>query len=95
MSSVEKTVSVLLLKKLLYELDDIQSHTCVKVRLLGQRWQQSFMSVVNICDDGVLLYDHSNGAFLHISEVDDIIQFEIDQSFQIFEPHFHYYVVPE
>jgi hypothetical protein len=95
MSPTTKSISVLELKRLLHALNDRQSYTCVRVRLLGQLWQQSFMHVSAVYEDGVLLHNESTGRFLNIAKLSHIMQFEIDHSFQNFSPHNHYDVVPD
>lgn len=92
MTLVKKAVSLLELKRLLHELKDSQN-TCIRVRLIGQLWQQSFMRVSVISDSGVVLCNENTGGFINIPQLSTILQFEIDHSFKIFQPHFHYDVV--
>jgi len=90
MSLTAKSVSVLELKQLLHALNDRQPYTCIRVRLVGQLWQQSFMHIAAVYDDGVLLHSESDGRLLNIGKLSNIMQFEIDHAFQNFMPHNHY-----
>jgi hypothetical protein len=58
--------------------------------LVGQLWQQSFMHIAAVYDDGVLLHSESDGRLLNIGRISNIMQFEIDHPFQNFTPHNHY-----
>jgi hypothetical protein len=93
MSLTGKSISVLELKQLLHSLNDRQPYTCIRVRLVGQLWQQSFMHVSAVYDDGVLLHNERDGRFLNVGKLSNIMQFEIDHSFQNFAPHNHYDVI--
>jgi hypothetical protein len=95
MSLATKSISVLELKRLLHELNDKQSYTCIRVRLIGQLWQQAFMHIATIYNDGVLLYNEQDRRFLRITKLANIMQFEIDHSFQNFQAHDHYNVIPD
>jgi hypothetical protein len=88
-----KSVTILELKRLLHELNDKQSYICVRYRLLGEMWQTDFVKIATIDDSGVLFYNETTGRFAKLSSVGKIIQFEIDHSFQNFQPHFHYDVI--
>jgi hypothetical protein len=95
MSLTKKLISTLELKRLLHDLNDKQPYTCIRVRLIGQLWQQSFMQVAAVYEDGVLLHNDTDGRFLNIVKLSQIMQFEIDHSFQNFFPHNHYDVASE
>lgn len=51
------------------------------------------MRISSISDNGVILYNEDTGGFINILQLSNILQFEIDHAFQIFQPHFHYDVV--
>ena len=91
MSEGNTAISVSQLKKFLYELNYSQVH--IRVRLMGQLWQQNFMHIVSFSDDGVLLLNAVTGIIFSITQISNIIQFEIDQTFKNYQPHFHYDVV--
>jgi hypothetical protein len=95
MSLNKKIVSIPELKKLLFELNDRKSYISIRVRLIGQMWEKSFMHIAAVYDDGVLLHDDHSGRFLNITRLSNIMQFEIDHSFHIYQPHDHFEVIPD
>ena len=51
------------------------------------------MHIAAVYDDGVLLHSENDGRLLNIGKLSNIMQFEIDHSFQNFHPHNHYDVM--
>ena len=88
-----KKIAVLALKRLLVELKEHRPDICIRYRLLGQMWVNNFLRVVEITERGVILHDETNNTFIRIPEISAIMQFEIDRTFQSFQPHVHYDVV--
>lgn len=86
------SITVLELKRLLIELKEKKSDVCVRYRLLGEMWAISFKSIVLINEKGLVLKDEVDNKFTAISNLSDIIQFEIDQPFQDIKPYNHYTV---
>ena len=86
----KKTISVSELKRLLYELYDKKSYVCVRIRLIGEMWQQAFLRIFNISDEEVVFSNESNGKMLKVKDLSTIMQFELDYNFQQFLAHFHY-----
>jgi hypothetical protein len=93
MKEPKKKVAVLAFKRLLIELKEHRPDICVRYRLIGQMWAENFLRVIQLTEHGVLLNDETSGRFVTISDLSHIMQFEIDNSFQMYEPHFHYDVV--
>lgn len=60
---------------------------------MGQMWAQHFLHVGQLTDQGVVLYDEHAGKLVSIPQLSAIIQFELDKSFQSYQPYFHYRVV--
>ena len=60
---------------------------------MGQMWAQHFLRVGQLTGEGVILYDEHGGKLISIPELSAIIQFELDKSFQAYQPYFHYHVV--
>jgi hypothetical protein len=87
-----KSISVLELKRLLAEL---KSHTdiCVRVRLLGKFWENSFHQVESVTETGVLLFNPTLRQTVEIQDLKNVVQFEIDKKYQNFQPHDHYDVM--
>lgn len=88
----QAVVSVLELKRLLVELADKRPNVCVRPRLMGEMWSVNFMRVVSTTEKGVLLHVEEINRFVSVSDLSYIMQFELDNRFQNFQPHFHYEV---
>ena len=86
-------IAVLALKRLLVELKEHRPDICIRYRLLGQMWLNNFLRVVEISENGVVLYDEAISTFVRIPELSAIIQFELDKTFQSYQPYVHYDVV--
>jgi hypothetical protein len=93
MDRTNNVISVLELKRLLIDLKEKRPGVCVRFRLMGELWAKNFMFIAGITDKGVLLKDDSNNNFTAISNLADIMQFEIDEPFQGFRPYNHYDII--
>jgi hypothetical protein len=84
-----KPISILELKRL---LADLKSHTdiCVRVRILGKFWDNSFYQVESVTEKGVILYNPALRNTFEIQDLQNVVQFEIDKKYQNFQPHDHY-----
>ena|SRR5687768_8191232 len=94
MKSDRNLISILELKRLLTELKDKRPDICFRYRMLGELWIPNFHRVIRVTDNGVILNDEVSNRLRNIADLSGIMQFEIDNSFQNFEPHFHYEVKP-
>jgi hypothetical protein len=90
MTKGTKDISISELKRLLYDLHDKQSYTCIRLRLLGEMWQKNFMRIFSINDDAVIFSDEISGRLLKVTDLMSIMQFELDHNFQQFIAYFHY-----
>lgn len=88
-----RKVAVLALRRLLVELKEHRPDICIRYRLMGQMWAQNFMRVIEVPERGVLLYDEHANKHISIADLSKIMQFELDKSFQTYQPHNHYDVV--
>ena len=86
-------ISTLELKQLLIELRDKRTNICFRYRLLGEMWKQNFMRIVDVTEKCVVLTDEAANKLIFL-ELSLVMQFEIDASFQNYQPHFHYEVTP-
>jgi hypothetical protein len=86
-------ISVLELRRLMVDLSEKRPDICIRFRLLGELWSNHFMRVVRIRDKGGLLFDESNN-LVSVSDLNFVMQFEIDKPFQGFQPYYHYDVTP-
>jgi hypothetical protein len=83
-------IEVLELKRLMKEIEEKNPNVCIRVRLLGEMWAEHFTRIVSVTDKGVLLHDEVRNRLVAIENLSAIIQFEIDNSFQQYQPYFHY-----
>ncbi len=87
-------VSIIELKRLLFELMDKRPDISIRFRLMGQMWKPSFLHVMTLPESGgVLFFDETTQMVTRVSSIQNIIQFEIDNNFQVYNAHFHYDVV--
>ena len=87
-------VSVIELRRLLVELKEKRPDICFRYRLLGELWSQQFMRVMLVTEKGVILNEENSNKLGSISDLSNIMQFELDNRFQDFEPYYHYEVRP-
>ena len=91
---VNKTlISMLELKRLMVDLSEKRPDICIRFRLLGELWSMTFLRVMRVAAKGAVLLDESHG-LVSVSDLNFIMQFEIDKPFQGFQPYFHYEVTP-
>jgi len=90
MNKDRKDISISELKRMLYDVHDKQSYTCIRFRLLGEMWQKHFMRIFSISDDAVIFSDETSGRLLKITDLMTVMQFELDHNFQQFFAYFHY-----
>jgi hypothetical protein len=87
-------VNTLSLRNLLQELNAHNSGVCFRFRLLGEMWKPNFMRIVKVTDSGAILTDELTKEFVFLSDLSDVVQFELDNRHKDYEPHFHYEVAP-
>jgi hypothetical protein len=91
---VKSQIPILEFKRLLHELRDLRPDVGIRVRLMGEMWKSSHFKVFQVTEKGVALYDDATKRLVMVSDLSQIMQFELEQSFQKYEPHFHYSVDP-
>jgi len=87
------TISLLELKRLLHDLKDTNADVDIRFRFLGQMWQSSFLKVFVVTDTGAVLFNRINSQVEIITNFADVIQFELDSRFQVYQPNNHYSVL--
>ena len=75
------------------DLTEKRPDICIRFRVLGELWHAQFMRVMRVTDKGVLLFDDTLG-LVSVSDLNFVMQFEIEKPFQGFQPHYHYEVTP-
>ena len=88
-----KSLTILELKRLLFELKDKRPDICIRYRLIGEMWQENFTKIFSVVDNRLFVEDSRRGLIIHVQNIASIIQFEIDHSFQNFQAHNHYDIV--
>jgi hypothetical protein len=87
-------ISVLELKKLLHDILEKRPDVNVRFRQLGEMWNRNFMNIAAINGKGVILKDEHSNSFVLVSDLTNVMQFELDSSFVGFQAHYHYEVKP-
>jgi hypothetical protein len=86
-------ISVLELRRLMVDLTEKRPDICIRFRLLGELWTVQFLRVMRVTEKGAVLLDETSG-LVSVSDLNFIMQFEIDKPFQGFQPYYHYEVTP-
>ena len=94
MTKHQTVISILELRSLLASLLDHRLNICIRFRLVGEMWQPHHMRVLRLTEKGVLLNDEVKNTLVSIPDLAQIMQFEIDVQFQVYQPHYHYEVSP-
>jgi hypothetical protein len=94
--NTDEKVTTSELRFLLRQLREKSPDTCMRFRLIGQMWNESFMNIRIVTDKGVVFQNCQDGSnqVTSISDLTNIVQFELENSFENYQPHFHYSVVP-
>jgi hypothetical protein len=82
------------LKRLVNELADLRPDISFRYRLMGEMWQSSFLTILQVTEKGAVLVDQVSRKLFMIQDLTSIMQFELDQAFRQFTPHNHYTVEP-
>lgn len=90
----DNAISTAEFRRLLLDIGEKRPGVCLRYRLLGELWARDFLSVAALTQSGLLLKDISGTRLTVISNLSDIIQFEIDEPFQGYRPYNHYEVRP-
>jgi hypothetical protein len=62
--------------------------------MIGEMWQINHVRVVRVTEKGVALNDELLNKLIFVQDLNNVVQFELDQAFQQYQPHFHYPVDP-
>ena len=92
MSKGSTLVSIQDLRKLLHELDEKRVTVLVRFRLMGEMWSERFMKVIKVTDSGAFFDDAVTRQYVHVPDLGNVIQFEIDTKWNNLQPYFHYQV---
>ena len=87
-------IPVIELRRLLVELQEHRPDICIRCRMIGKMWMPNFLRLIRVTDHGVVFRDELSDKVLSLPDLSQIIQFEIDKAFQLYQPYFHYDVIP-
>jgi hypothetical protein len=90
MSKSKSLITVVELKRLLTDLKEKRPDICIRYRLLGEMWISHYRRVVVLTERGALFNDEEINKLINLADLSMIMQFELDQAFQEYQPHFHY-----
>lgn len=92
--TVKNQIPVIEFRSLLYEIRDLRPDIGIRMRLMGEMWQPVYHQVFQLTDRGVALYEDLSRKLIMVSDLSHVMQFELDQVFKQYEPHFHYAIDP-
>jgi hypothetical protein len=93
MVSNKKSLTVPELKRLLLELKEKRPDICIRYRLMGDMWKKNFTRIISIKENSLVVEDEQARMILGVPNIANIIQFELDNTFQQYHAHFHYDVI--
>lgn len=93
MEVTKKSLTILELRRLLIELKEKRPDICIRYRLIGEMWMDNFTKIRSVIGNSLFVEYERIGMMIHVPNIGNIIQFEIDQNFQQYAAHFHYEVV--
>ena len=92
MMAEKEGVTILELRRLVVELRDKRPDICVRFRLLGEMWFPHFTRIVLVTETGVILNNEVTNKLIRVVDLSNVMQFEIDHTFQNYKPHDHYHI---
>lgn len=90
MKKGKERIEIQELKQHLCSIVEERLPVCFRYRIVGEMWQPTFMRVLRVDDEGLLLNDETRNKIISIKDLSNIIQFEFDAPVLKFQPHFHY-----
>lgn len=92
--TIKNQIPILEFKRLLQEIRDLSPDISIRMRLMGEMWQPAYLRIFQLTEKGVALYEELSRKLIMISDLTQVMQFELDQGFKQYQPHFHYSVDP-
>ena len=92
--SAKDRIPILEFKRLLHQLRDSRPDIGIRMRLMGEMWQTNHYKVLQVTEKGVALHEEETKKLIIVADLGQVMQFELGQSFQHYQPHFHYSVDP-
>jgi hypothetical protein len=86
-------ISALEVKRLLVTIAGYTNHICFRWRLVGELWMKHHCRVIDVKDKTAVLFDEVENRYYDV-KINSIMQFDLDERFQNYQPHYHYDVAP-
>lgn len=84
------SINVIELRRLLHQIKDLRPDICIRIRLMGELWQNHYLRVIMLNESGVVLNNEVTDKLIVIQDLKMIMQLELDNIFQQYQPNFHY-----
>jgi hypothetical protein len=91
--STKTGISAVELKRLLTNISSYKNNVCFRPRVLGEMWMKHHCKISYVNGNIVTLFDERDIKYYMI-DINKIVQFDFDEKWQNFQPHFHYDVFP-
>ena len=88
---IQDTITTTELKRLIAELLDHRPGTRIRFRLMGNMWENDYVQIVHATANSLVAQQVNTNELRFIS-LKQIMEFEVEQKFREFRPHFHYKV---
>jgi hypothetical protein len=85
-----KEINLLELRRLLYDIQSLRPDIGIRFRLMGEMWQSNYALVFKVTDSGVALRDPETRKLIIVSDLSHVMAFELETTFQQYDPHVHY-----
>lgn len=92
--TVKIQIPVIEFRSLLHEIRDLRPDIGIRMRMMGEMWQPVHHRVFQLTERGVALHEEVSRKIIMVPDLGHVMQFELDQVFKQYEPHFHYAVDP-
>jgi len=84
-------ITVAELRRLLFELKALHPETRCRFRIMGELWQQQYYHIALLTEKGIAL-SNDQRKLVVIPDLARVMQFELEDTFQQYQRHFHYSV---
>jgi hypothetical protein len=90
MEKIQNLISITELRRLLVAIVDANLSVSFRFRMLGEMWHPHFLKVLKVSDGGIVLHDESKNKSMIISDLSQVMQFELDGRLHHYIPNHHY-----
>ena len=81
------------LKRLLVTLHAYNPKVFFRCRQIGAMWMKRHAQISSVTGNSVILYNEKESKYTFV-DINSIVQFDLDERFQHYQPHCHYEVEP-